>query len=138
MPEKCRVLQQNKIGIISVSGWLFKNKAVMGMGHLLIRSGPKYPKIFSIFFPGSFCFLVCSFLLSWVTCYEAFYLRFLFNFFRIPVFFPKPEVVLISSQSLYLFHNLSKCFLLFFSCISSLLLLFILRYSMILEVLKSS
>jgi hypothetical protein len=42
---------------------------------------------------------------------------------------------LIPLKSLYLFHNLSKCFLLFYSCISSLLQLLFLRYSMVLEVL---
>ena len=36
MSETCRVLQQNKIGIISASGWLFKKKIFTILSFLLI------------------------------------------------------------------------------------------------------
>jgi len=45
MPETCSVLQQNKIGIISVSVWLFKKKSITIHGNMnamfqLMKSGP--------------------------------------------------------------------------------------------------
>ena len=46
------------------------------------------------------------------------------SFFCVPVFCPKLELYVVLLQSLCLFYNLSKCMLLFFLHISSLLLLF--------------
>jgi hypothetical protein len=37
MPETCRVLQQNKIWIISGSGWLFKNKSITMHGNMTVK-----------------------------------------------------------------------------------------------------
>jgi len=37
MPETCRVLQQNKIGIISASGWLFKKKSITMHGNMNVK-----------------------------------------------------------------------------------------------------
>jgi hypothetical protein len=68
-----------------------------------------------------------SVLLPWVLCYEAFHMRVLFSFSCIPVICPRRELFLNPLHFLYLFFNLSKCILLFFSCLSSLLLLFFWR-----------
>jgi hypothetical protein len=43
------------------------NIAATELGHLLTRSGLTYPEVSSVVFPGSFCLLVGSFSLSWVT-----------------------------------------------------------------------
>jgi hypothetical protein len=37
MPETCRVLKQNKIGIISASGWLFKKKSITMHGNMNVK-----------------------------------------------------------------------------------------------------
>ena len=37
MPEICRVLQENKIWIISASGWLFKKKSIMMHGNMNVK-----------------------------------------------------------------------------------------------------
>jgi len=39
MPEKCRVLKQNKIWVISASGWLFKKNT----GSDPVREKPLWP-----------------------------------------------------------------------------------------------
>ena len=64
--------------------------------------------------PGFFCLLVCSFLLSLVTYYEAFCLYVATDFFSIPVVCPKVSLYLVLLQPVCLFYNLSKRILLFF------------------------
>jgi len=56
--------------------------------------------------------------LPWVIYFEAFYLHVLSSFSCIPVICPKLVLFLTPLQFVYLFCNLSKCILLFFSCIS--------------------
>ena len=41
MPETCRVLQQNKIWIISASGWLFKKKSITMHGNMNVKFNKK-------------------------------------------------------------------------------------------------
>jgi hypothetical protein len=98
--------------------------SVMELGHLLTRSGLTYPEVSSKVCHDSFCQLGNSVSLPWVIYYEAFYLNVVSSFSLIPVSFLKLVLFLIPLQSVYLFCNQFKCILLFFSCISSLLLLF--------------
>ena len=100
--------------------------SIMELGHLLTRSGLTYPEVSSKVCHDSFCQLGNSVSLSWVICYEAFYLHVVSSFSCIPVICLKLVLFLIPLQSVYLFCNLSECILLF-SCISSLLLLFFWR-----------
>ena len=95
----------------------------MELGHLLTRSGLTYPEVSSKVYHDSFCQLGSSTSLPWVINFEAFYLHVVSSFSCIPVICPK-LVILTPLQFVHLFCNLSKCILLFFSCISSLLLLF--------------
>ena len=37
MPETCIVSEQNKIGIISASGWLFKKKSITMHGNMSVK-----------------------------------------------------------------------------------------------------
>jgi len=101
--------------------------SVMELGHLLTRSGLTYPEVSSKVWHDSFCQLGNSVLLPWVIYYEAFYLHVVSCFSSIPVICLKSVPFLIPLQFVYLFCNLSKCILLFFSCISSPLLLFFWR-----------
>ena len=95
---------------------------VMEFGHLLTRSGLMFPEVSSKVCHGSFCQLGSSVSLPWVIYYEAFYLHIVSSFSCVPLICPKLVLFLTPSQFVYLFCNLSKCILLFFSCISSLLL----------------
>jgi hypothetical protein len=50
MPETCIVLKQNKIGIISASGWLFKKKSITMHGNVNVMSnsfsvGQEIPRV---------------------------------------------------------------------------------------------
>ena len=99
----------------------------MELGHLLTRSGLTYPEVSSKVSHDSFCQLGSSVSLPWVIYFEAFYLHVVSNFSCIPVICPKWVLFLTPLQFVHLFCNLSKCILLFFSCISSLLLLFFWR-----------
>jgi len=99
--------------------------SVMELGHLLTRSGLKYPEVSSKVCHDSFCQLGNSVSLPWVIYYGAFYLHVVSGFSCIPVICLKLVLFLIRLQFVHLFCNQSKCILLFFSCISSLLLLFI-------------
>ena len=102
--------------------------SVMELSHLSTRSGLTYPEVTSKVYHNSFCKMGISVSLPWVIYLEAFYLHVLSNFSCIPViFFPKLVLFLTCLQFVHLFCNLSKCILLFFSCISSLLLLFFWR-----------
>jgi len=101
--------------------------SVMELGHLLTRSGLTYQKASSKVCHVSFCQSGSSFSLLWVIYCEAFYLHVVPTFSCIPVICPKLVLFLTPLQFVYLFCNLSKCVLLFFSCISSLLLLFFWR-----------
>jgi len=101
--------------------------SVMELGHLLTRSGLTYPKVSSKVCHDSFCQLRNSVSLPWVIYYGAFYLHVVSSFSCIPVICPKLVLFFILLQFMYLFCNLSKCILLFFSCISCLLLLFFWR-----------
>jgi len=96
---------------------------VMDLGHLLTRSGLTYPEISSKVCHNSFCLLRNSVSLPWVIYYEACYLHVVSSFSCIPVICLKLVLFLIHLQFVYLFCNPSQCILLFFSCISSLLLL---------------
>jgi len=98
--------------------------SVMELGHLLTCSGLTYPEVSSKVCHDSFCQLGNSVSLSWVIYYEALYLHVISSFSYIPVICPKLVLFVIPLQFMYLFCNLSRCILLLFSCISSLLLLF--------------
>ena len=98
--------------------------SVMELGHLLTRSGLTYPEVSSKVYHDSFCQLDSSVSLRWVIYLEAFYLHVVSSFSCIPVICPKLVLFLIPLQFVHLFCNLSECILLFFSCTSSLLLLF--------------
>jgi len=100
----------------------------MELGHLLTRSGLTYPEVSSRVYHDSFCQLGRSISLPWVFYFEAFYLHVVSNFSFIPVIFPNLVLFLTLLQFVHLFCNLSKCILLFFSCISSLMLLFFWRH----------
>ena len=102
--------------------------SVMELGHLLTRSGLTYPEISSKICHDSFCHLGSSVSLPWVIYFEAFYLRVVSSFSCIPVICTKMVLFLTLLYFVHLFCNLSKCILLFFSCISSLLLLFFWRH----------
>ena len=99
----------------------------MELGHLLTRSGLTYPEVFSKVYHDSFCPLGSSVSLPWVVCFDAFYLNVVSSFSCIRVICPKLVLFLTPLQFVHLFCNLSKCILPFFSCISSLLLLFFRR-----------
>jgi len=102
--------------------------SVMELGHWLTRSGLTYPEVSSKVCHDSFCQLGNSVSLPWVIYYESLYLHVVSSFCCIPVICLKSALILISLQLVYLFCNLSKCILLFFSCISSLLMLFFWRH----------
>ena len=97
---------------------------VMELGHLLTRSSLTYPEVSSKVYHDSFCQLGNSVSLPWVIYHKAFYLHVVSSLSCIPVICLKLVLFLIPLQFVYLFCNLSECILLFFSCISSLLLLF--------------
>ena len=96
--------------------------ARMVLGHLLTRSCLTRLEVSLMVSPGFFCHLVCSFLVFAVICYLAFCL-----YVRYSCILSKLELYLVILQSRCLFYNLPKCFLLFFSYISSLLLLYFVR-----------
>ena len=100
----------------------------MELGHLLTRSGLTYPEVSSNVYHDSFCQSDSSVSLPWVIYFEAFYLHVVSSFCCIPVICPKFVLFLAPLQFVHFFCNLSKCILLFFSCISSLLLLFFWRH----------
>ena len=101
---------------------------VMELGHLLTRSRLTYPEVTSKVYHDSFCQSDSSVSLPWVIYFEAFYLHDVSSFSCIPVICPKLVLFLTPLQFVHLFCNLSKCILLFFSCVSSLLLLFFWRH----------
>jgi hypothetical protein len=88
--------------------------SVIELGHLLTHSGLTYPEVCSKVCHNSFCQMGNSVLLPWVMYYEAFYSH-VSIFSCIPVICPKLVLFLIPLQFVYLFFNLSKCILLFFS-----------------------
>jgi len=100
----------------------------MQLGHLLTRSGLTYPEVSSKVYNDSFCQLGSSISLPWLVSFDAFYLYVVSSFSCIPVICPKLVLFLTPLQFVLLFCNLFKCALLFFSCISSLLLLFFWRH----------
>jgi len=102
--------------------------SVMELGHLLTRSGFTYPEVSSNVCHNSFCQLGNSVSLTWVIYYGAFYLHVVSSFSYIPVICLKLVLFLIPLQFVYLFCNQSKCILLFFLCISSLLCIFIIMF----------
>jgi len=69
--------------------------SVMGLGHLLTRSGLTYPEVSSKVCHDSFCRLENSVSLPWVIYYEAFYLHVVSSFSCIPVICPKLMLLLI-------------------------------------------
>jgi len=98
---------------------------VMELGQLLTRSGLTYPEVSSKVCHDFFCQLGNRVSLPWVIYYYGpFYLHVVSSFSCIPVICLKLVLFLIPLQFVHLFCNQSKCILLFFSCISSLLLLF--------------
>ena len=100
----------------------------MELGHLLTCSGLTYPEVSSKVYQDTFCQLGSSISLPWVNYLEAFYLYVVSSFSCIPVIYPKLVLLLTPLQFVHLFCNLPKCILMFFSCISSLLLLFFWRH----------
>ena len=61
----------------------------MELGHLLTSSGLTYPKVSTKVYRDSFCQLGSSFSLTWVICFEAFYLHVVSSFSCIPVIWTK-------------------------------------------------
>ena len=100
------------------------NISFMELGYSLTCSGLMYPEVSSKVYHDFFCQLGSSISLPWVNYFKAFYLHVLSSQSCIPVICPKFVLFLTAVQYVHLFCNLSKCILLFFSCISSLLLLF--------------
>jgi len=98
--------------------------SVMELGHLLTRSGLTYPEVSSEVCHDSFCQLGNSVSLSWAVCREASCLHVVSSSSCIPAVYLEPVLFLIPLQCVNLFCNCPKCILLFFSYISSLLLLF--------------
>ena len=98
--------------------------SVIELGHLLTCSGLAHLEVSSEVCHDSFCQLGNSVSLSWVVCHEAFCLHVVSSSSCIPAVCVEPVLFLIPLQCVNLFCNLSKCILLFFSYISSLLLLF--------------
>ena len=98
--------------------------SVMELGQLLTRSGLTYLEVSSEVCHDSFCQLGNSVSLSWVVSHEAFCLHVVSSSSCIPAVYLEPVLFLIPLQCVNLFCNLSKCILLFFSYIISLLLLF--------------
>jgi hypothetical protein len=92
----------------------------MELGHLLTRSGLTCPEASSKVCHDSFCQSHSTVSLPWVVYYEVFCLHVVSSFSCIPVICPKFELFLIFLPFVYLFCNLSKFILLFFSCTSSL------------------
>ena len=80
----------------------------MELGHLLTRSGLKYPEVSSKVCRNSFCQLGNSVSLPWVIYYEAFYLHVVSMFSCIPIICSKLVLFLIPLQFVYLFFTLSK------------------------------
>ena len=94
------------------------------LAHTQTRSTLTHLQFFSMVSAGSFCPSVCcSSSLTPAICHNSFSVLVLSIFFCIPTFCPKVRLCLLPLQSLCLFHNLPKSILLFFSYISSLLLL---------------
>ena len=83
---------------------------------MLTLSGLTYPEVSSKVYHVCFCQLGSSISLPWVIYFEAFSLHVLSSFSCIPVICPKLVLFLTPLQFVYLFCNLSKCILLFFSC----------------------
>jgi hypothetical protein len=119
------VRQKPKLLIIII--YNHNHVAIKELGHFLTCSGLTRPGVSSMVFLGSFCLLGCSFLSVCVICYVAFDLHVVSNFSCSPVFCLKQGLCLSPLQSRYLINVLSKCILLFFSYISSLLLSFFLH-----------
>ena len=113
---------ENKLSTSSSSSYIFH-----GVGPLvdLFRS---HVSRSSKVYHDSFRQLGSSIQLPWVIYFEAFYLHVVSSFSSIPVICPKLVLFLTPLQFVHLLCNLSKCILLFFSCISSLLLLFFWRH----------
>jgi len=63
----------------------------MELGHLLTRSGLTHPEVSSKAYHDSFFQLGSSISLSWVICFEAFYLHVVSSFSCIPVICPNTE-----------------------------------------------
>jgi len=95
----------------------------MELAHLLTRSGLTCREVSSKDCHDSFCQLGNSVLLPWVIYCEAFSLHVVSSSSCIPVICPELVLFLIPLKFVYLFCNLPKYILLFFSYISSLLLL---------------
>jgi len=98
--------------------------SVTDLGHLLTRSGLTYPEVSSDVCHDSFCQLGNSVSLSWVVLREAFCLHVVSSSSCVPVVGLELVLIIIPLQCVNLFCNLSKCIPLFFSYISSLLLIF--------------
>ena len=98
--------------------------SVMELGHLLTRSGLTYLEVSSEVCHDSFCQFGNSVSLSWAVCREAFCLHVVSSSSCIPAVYLEPVLFLIHLQCVNLFCNLPKYILLFFSYMSSLLLLF--------------
>ena len=98
--------------------------SVLELGHYLTPSGLTYSEVYSKVCNDSFCHWGSSVSLPRVIYYEAFYLNVVSSFSCIPVICPILVLFLSPLQFVYLFCNPSQCILLFFSCISSMLLSF--------------
>ena len=113
-----------KFGVVKIYHHLPHHISFMELGHLLTRSSQE---VSSKVDRDSFCQVGRSISLPWVIYFEAFYLHVVSRFYFFPEICPKLVLFLAPLQFVHLFCNLSKCVLLFFSCISSLLLLFFCR-----------
>ena len=85
--------------------------SAMDLGHLLTRSGLKYPEVSSKVCHDSFCQMGNSVSLSWVIYYEAFYLHVLSSFSCIPVICLKLVLFFIPLQicvlRMYIYNNIA-------------------------------
>ena len=91
---------------------------------LTVQSGLTYPEVSSNVCHDSFCQSDSSVPLPWIIHFETFYLHVVSSFSCIPGICPKIGVIFNSFANLCICSVICpKCILLFFSCISSLLLL---------------
>jgi len=125
LQEKSKVANPFKHGAQNIIIIIIIIISFMQLGHLLPRSSLTYPEVSWKVYHDSFCQLEKSVSLSWVIYFETFYLHVVSSFSWYSSNLFKLVLFLTHLQFVHLFCNLSKCILLFFSCISSLLLLII-------------
>jgi hypothetical protein len=92
--------------------------ANMQSAHLLARSGLTHPEVSSMLSPGSFCLLVCSFFIILCHPLQGILFACCIQFLLYSCVLSKTGVVFSSfAIFVYLFYDVPKCILLFFSYI---------------------